>query len=66
MISYREVVDGRTAAKAYSVLEEHLLDALQDLNDFSSFDHADEYAQATIEKLQEKLNGMQPHEAAAA
>jgi ParB-like chromosome segregation protein Spo0J len=66
MISYREVVDGKTAANAYSVLEEHLLDALQDLNDLSSFDHADEYGQATIEKLQEKLSRMQPHEAAAA
>jgi len=65
-ITYREVVDAKTATNAYSVLEEHLLDALQEIKDFSSFDHADEKAQATIEKLQEKLSGMQPHEAAAA
>ena len=65
-ITYREVVDAKTATNAYSVLEEHLLDALQDLNDFSSFAHADEYAQATIEKLQDKLSGIQPEETKAA
>ena len=64
-ITYREVVDAKTATNAYSVLEEHLLDALQEIKDFSSFDHADEKAQATIEKLQEKLSGMQPQEEAA-
>ena len=52
-ITYQEVVDGKTARNAYHVLEEHLLDALQEINDRSSFDHADEYAQATIEKLQD-------------
>jgi hypothetical protein len=56
------VVDGKTARNAYHVLEEHLLDALQEINDRSSFDHADEYAQATIEKLQDKLGQMQPEE----
>jgi ParB-like chromosome segregation protein Spo0J len=59
-ITYQEVVDGKTARNAYHVLEEHLLDALQEINDRSSFDHADEYAQATIEKLQDKLSEMQP------
>jgi hypothetical protein len=54
------VTDAKTAINAYSVLEAHLLDALQDLNDRSSFDHADEKAQGTIEKLQEKLSKMQP------
>ena len=39
-----------------------MLDALQEINDRSSFDHADEYAQATIEKLQDKLSEMQPAE----
>jgi ParB-like chromosome segregation protein Spo0J len=51
-ITFQEVVDGKTARYAYYVLEEHLLDALQEINDRSSFDYADEYAQATIEKLQ--------------
>jgi hypothetical protein len=65
-ITYQEVVDARTAANAYSVLEENLLDALQELNDFSSFAHADEYAQATIEKLQDKLKQMEPQAEEAA
>jgi hypothetical protein len=65
-ITYQEVVDGKTARNAYHVLEEHLLDALQEINDRSSFDHADEYAQATIEKLQDKLGAMQPEEKEAA
>jgi hypothetical protein len=65
-ITYQEVVDGKTARNAYHVLEEHLLDALQEINDRSSFDHADEYAQATIEKLQDKLGQMQPEEKEAA
>jgi hypothetical protein len=65
-ITYQEVVDGKTARNAYHVLEEHLLDALQEINDRSSFDHADEYAQATIEKLQDKLSKMQPEMAEAA
>jgi hypothetical protein len=61
-ITYAQVTDAKTATNAYSVLEEHLLDALRDLNDHSSFAHADEYAQRTIEKLQEKLEEMQPEE----
>ena len=35
-ITYQEVVDGKTARNAYHVLEEHLLDALQEINDRSS------------------------------
>ena len=65
-ITYQEVIDGKTARNAYHVLEEHLLDALQEINDRSSFDHADEYAQATIEKLQDKLGQMKPEMAEAA
>jgi len=65
-ITYQEVIDGKTARNAYHVLEEYLLDALQEINDRSSFDHADEYAQATIEKLQDKLSEMQPEEKEAA
>jgi hypothetical protein len=61
-INYAQVIDAKTATNAYSVLEGHILDALQDLNNFSSFAHADEYAQRTIEKLQEKLAEMQPEE----
>ena len=55
-ITYQEVVDGKTARNAYHVLEEHLLDALQEINDRSSFDHADEYAQATIEPPSSRCN----------
>jgi hypothetical protein len=65
-ITYQKVVDGKTARNAYHVLEEHLLDALQEINDRSSFDHADEYAQVTIGKLQDKLGNMQPEKAEAA
>jgi hypothetical protein len=61
-IEYITAHDGKSALNAYSLLEEHLLDALQDVNDKSSFTHADEYAQATIEKLQERLSEMQPEE----
>jgi hypothetical protein len=63
-INYAEVIDHKTAMNAYGVLEEHLLDALEDLNRFSSFAHAEEYAQRTIEKLEEKLGEMQPEEEA--
>jgi len=58
-ITFQEVVDGKTARNAYHVLEEHLLDALQEINDRSSFDHADEYAQATIETFFFKILGSQ-------
>jgi hypothetical protein len=61
-ITYAQVTDAKTALNAYSLLEQHLLDALQDLKGFSSFAHADEYAQGTIEKLQEKLSELQPEE----
>src|SRR6516225_4895583 len=62
-ITYQKVVDAKTALNAYHVLEEHLLDALQDINDHSSFDHAGEYAEATIKKLEDKLGEMHPEEA---
>jgi len=65
-ITYQKVVDAKTALNAYHVLEEHLLDALQDINDHSSFDHAGEYAEATIKKLEDKLGEMHPEEAEAA
>jgi hypothetical protein len=61
-IEYITPHDGATALSAYSLLEEHLLDALQDVNDQSSFTHADEYVRETIEKLQDKLSEMQPEE----
>jgi hypothetical protein len=58
-ITYAKVTDAKSALNAYTALEQHLLDALEDVNGRSSFAHADEYAQRTIEKLQEKLNVMQ-------
>jgi ParB-like chromosome segregation protein Spo0J len=64
-ITYQEVINAKTALNAYNVLEEHLLDALQDVNEHSDFSQADDLAQRTIEKLQKKLGQMQPEEAAA-
>jgi ParB-like chromosome segregation protein Spo0J len=65
-IKYPKVTNASTALKAYHVFEQHLLDALQDVNDKSDFSQADELAQATIENLQERLGKMQPEMAEAA
>jgi ParB-like chromosome segregation protein Spo0J len=65
-ITFQEVVNAKTALNAYGVLEEHLLDALQDVADKSDFSQADDLAQRTIEKLQEKLSEMQPEAVEAA
>jgi ParB-like chromosome segregation protein Spo0J len=61
-ITYQKVVNAKTALNAYSVLEEHLLDALQDVNEHSDFSQADDCARRTIEKLEECLGEMQPEE----
>ena len=61
-ITYRKVVNAKTALNAYSVLEEHLLDALRDVKEHSDFSQADDLAQRTIEKLEERLGEMQPEE----
>jgi ParB-like chromosome segregation protein Spo0J len=66
-ITYQEVVNIKTALNAYGVLEEHLLDALQDVNDKSSdASQAEDLAQRTIEKLQARLEELQPEMAEAA
>ena len=65
-ITFQKVVNAKTALNAYSVLEEHLLDALQDVNDKSDFSQADDYGRRTIEKLEEKLGQLQPEMADAA
>jgi len=65
-ITYQEVVNASTALNAYSVLEEHLLDALRDVSDHSDFSQADDCARRTIEKLEECLGEMQPEEKEAA
>jgi len=59
-ITYQKVVNASTALNAYRLFEQHLLDVLEDVKEKSDFSQADELAQATIEKLQEKLNVMQP------
>jgi ParB-like chromosome segregation protein Spo0J len=52
-ITYSEVVDAFTAYRAYQLFEQHLLDALQQLWEFSPVDHdVGEYARGTIEKLE--------------
>jgi hypothetical protein len=61
-ITYQKVVNAKTALNAYHVLEEHLLDALQDLNEYSDFSQADDCARRTIEKLEERLGEMQSEE----
>jgi hypothetical protein len=65
-VKFPKVTNASTALKAYGVFEQHLLDALQDVNEKSDFSQADELAQATIEKLQEKLGQLQPEMADAA
>jgi ParB-like chromosome segregation protein Spo0J len=65
-ITFQKVVNAKTALNAYSVLEEHLLDALQDVAEKSDFSQADDLAQRTIEKLQERLGEMQPETVEAA
>jgi hypothetical protein len=65
-VTFQEVVNAKTALNAYSVLEEHLLDALQDVNDKSDFSQADDLARRTIEKLEECLGKLQPETADAA
>jgi ParB-like chromosome segregation protein Spo0J len=65
MLKYPKVTNASTALKAYNVFEQHLLDALEYVRDKSDFSQADELAQATIEKLQDKLSRMQPQEEAA-
>jgi ParB-like chromosome segregation protein Spo0J len=61
-ITYQKVVNAKTALNAYGVLEEHLLDALQDLSDKSDFSQAEDCARRTIEKLEERLGELQPEE----
>jgi ParB-like chromosome segregation protein Spo0J len=61
-ITYQKVINTKTALNAYSVLEEHLLDALRDVKDKSDFSQADDLAQRTIEKVQECLGEMQPED----
>jgi len=65
-IEYAKVVNASTALNAYSVFEQHLLDALQDVNDKSDFSQADDYARRSMEKLEEKLEQMQPQAEEAA
>jgi hypothetical protein len=60
------VVDAITAYRAYQLFEHHLLDALEQLREFSPVDRdVGEYARGTIEKLEERLGEMQPAEEAA-
>jgi hypothetical protein len=65
-IKYQVVVDAITANKAYQLFEQYLLDALEQLAEFSSVEHAEEYAEETIEKLQTRLGQLQPQEEEAA
>jgi hypothetical protein len=69
-IEYQKVSDPITANKAYQLFEQHLLDALKELSEFSTFDYAKECAEGTIDKLERKLTAivreMQPEENEAA
>jgi hypothetical protein len=61
-ITYQKVVNAKTALNAYNVLEEHLLDALRDIEEQSDLSQADDCGRRTIEKLEECLGEMQPKE----
>jgi hypothetical protein len=60
MVEFITPHDAPSAANAYRVLSDHLLEALDDLQALSSVGHATEYAERTIEVLQEKISQMQP------
>jgi hypothetical protein len=62
MVEFITPHDPGSATNAYKVLSDHLLDALDDLQALSSVGHATEYAERTIEVLQEKIDQMQPEE----
>jgi hypothetical protein len=62
MVEYITPDDAPSAVNAYRVLSDHLLEALDDLQALSSVGHATEYAERTIEVLQEKIAQMQPEE----
>ena len=61
-LKYPDATNAANALKAYRIFESHLLDAVEDVKDKTDFSQADELAQATIEKVQEKLSEMQPDE----
>ena len=63
MVEFITPHDAPSAVNAYRVLSDHLLDAIDDLQALSSVGHATEYAERTIEVLQEKIAQMQPEEA---
>jgi hypothetical protein len=62
MVEFIAPHDAPSAANAYRVLSDHLLEALDDLQALSSVGHATEYAERTIEVVQEKIGQMQPEE----
>jgi ParB-like chromosome segregation protein Spo0J len=62
VIEFITPYDTQSAANAYRVLSDHLLEALDDLQALSSVGHATEYAERTIEVLQEKIAQMLPEE----
>jgi hypothetical protein len=61
-IEYIAPHDAPSAVNDYRELSDHLLEALDDLQALSSVGHATEYAERTIEVLQEKISQMQPEE----
>jgi hypothetical protein len=61
-VEYITPHDAPSAANAYRVLSDHLLEALDDMQALSSAGHATEYADKTIEVLQEKIAQMQPEQ----
>jgi len=61
-IEYNKPFDRKSATAAYHLHEEHLLDVLQDIGTLSSPGHAVEYGEATIKRLQERIDAMQDEE----
>jgi ParB-like chromosome segregation protein Spo0J len=64
-IKYLKPVDHKTAANAYRVLSDHLLEALDDMQELSGVGHATEYAIGTVSKLNNKIVEMEGPEAEA-
>lgn len=59
-IKYQVVVDGVTAHKAYQLFEGYLLDVLGEVSEYIG--NAEDYAQGTINKLNEKLEKLSEEE----
>jgi hypothetical protein len=61
-IEYLKTTDTKIALSACNLLTAHLLDALQDLSEFSSLGHAETFAEQIKETIDNKIKGLQGEE----